>query len=142
MSFSDINRAGSYLYTVQVAKFAEGHFLKKFKKKYPGVWDTTYEAITSMLERIDSLAEKTEKAEIISVSGTQKLVKVFFRVAKTKQSAKASGNRLIVWVNEETKICLILLVYSKNDIPTHNETQEWKKLVKENYPELKKIFRL
>jgi hypothetical protein len=32
----------------------------------------------------------------------------------------------------------ILLVYGKTDLRGHNETAEWQKIIKENYPEYKK----
>lgn len=130
------------LYTVQITKFAESHFLKKFKKKHKKQWDITFFALEKMLERIDSLIKQTNRAEIITTNDQHKLVKVYFSIAGTKISAKSSGNRMIIWINEEAKICSILLAYSKNDIPTQNETQTWKKIVKENHPELKAIFRL
>ena len=142
MSFRDITSANSDFYIVQVTKFAEGHFIKGFEKKYKKAWDVTRKAIESMLERIGPLLGKTDKAEIISVKEGHKLLKMDFRVAGTNQSAKSSGNRLIAWINEEAKTCLVLLVYSKNDILTHNETAEWKAIIKGNYPESRGIFRL
>ena len=39
-------------------------------------------------------------------------------------------------------IVKILLVYSKNDISTHNETQEWKNIIKAQYPSIGEIFNL
>ncbi len=144
MFISDGMQPGRELYTVQIKEFAERYFIKKFKKKYKGAWGITYTAIKSMLERIDILLRNQDSRVYppILTNGQHKIVKVEFSVAGTNQSAKSSGNRLIVWVNEETRTSLILLAYSKNDISTHNETQEWKKIVKENYPELKSIFRL
>ena len=40
------------------------------------------------------------------------------------------------------RIVKVLLVYSKNDIPTRNETQEWKNIIKDQYPNIREIFNL
>jgi hypothetical protein len=143
MSTNDEMQPENGLYTVQIQKFAERHFIKNFKKKYNTAWGITYRAIESMLGRVDSvLMNRKNRAEAILTNGPHKIMKMDFSVAGTNQSPKGSGNRIIAWVNEESKICSLLLVYSKNDIPPPNETQKWKKIVKENYPELKKIFPL
>lgn len=121
-------------YTVIIEDFAIGHFIKKFSKKYNNHWDTTLIAIRGQLERIDTLLN-TDKAETIIDAGDIKIIKTQFRVDRTKESAKASGNRTIVAWNITQKTVHILLVYSKTDLSGHNETAEWQKLIKANYPE-------
>ncbi len=84
----------------------------------------------------------TKRADLISAAGNYRLVKLDFTVAGVKKSPKASGNRCILAVDEEMGTVRVLLVYSKNDITAQNETQEWKKMVAAEYPDIKKIFGL
>ncbi|MBP7741101.1 MAG: hypothetical protein KA104_00220 [Candidatus Pacebacteria bacterium] len=122
-------------FSVTVESFAEGHFVKSFKKKYKSQWDVTFSAIIAQLERIDNLL-LTTKAEHICDAGEVKIVKTEFRIAGTKESAKTSGNRCIVAWHVERREVSVLLVYGKNDLPGRNETAQWKNLVREAYPEL------
>ena len=123
-------------YSVTIEKYAESHFLKLFAKKYLSHWDVTLQAIIAELERMDGLL-KTDKAETISVSddGTVKIIKTKFKIAKSNESAKMSGNRCIVAWCPDRRSVTVLLVYNKTDLSGHNETEEWKKLIRENYPE-------
>ena len=121
-------------FSVQIEKFAESHYIKCFEKKYKSHWDTTRRAIIAELERIDALL-LTDRAETISSSGSNKVIKTKFRVAGTKESAKTSGNRCIVICNMEKRNVIVILVYGKTDLSGHNETAEWQRLVKGNYPE-------
>ena len=127
-------------YSVQIEKFAERHFIKSFEKKYKAHWDVTLRAITAELERIDMLIINTNRAETICDVGGIKIIKTEFRVYRTKKSAKKSGNRCIVAWNEEKRFVSILLVYSKTDIASRNETAEWQRLIKENYSEYRHLF--
>lgn len=126
-------------YSVTIEDFAERHYIKSFQKKYKGAWDITMCAIIAEFERIDMLLN-TEKADPITNTGGIKIIKTDFRVTGTKESAKASGNRCIILVDEKLKTVSVLLVYAKTDLPSANETSEWKKLVKNNYPDLKKYI--
>lgn len=126
-------------YSVQIEDFAERHFIKKFKKKYNSLWDVTLKSIIFEFERIDNLL-KTTRAEII-IDGDIKIVKTEFRIAKSKESAKTSGNRCIVAWHKNDSFVSILLVYGKTDITSKNkETDEWKKIIKNNYSEYKHLF--
>jgi len=60
----------------------------------------------------------------------------------TQLSPKTSGNRCILFINEETRLVKILLVYSKDDISPPNETQKWKSIVKNEFTEVAEIFGL
>jgi len=126
-------------YSVQIEKYAEKHYIKSFEKKYKGHWDVTLRAITAELERIDMLIN-TSRAETMCDVGGVKIVKTEFRVSGTKESAKTSGNRCIVAWNQEKGFVSVLLVYSKTDIRRYNETAEWQRVVRENYPEYKNLF--
>ena len=82
-------------YSVKIEDFAERHFIKSFQRKYKIHWDITLRAITAELERIDMLL-KTDRAETMCDVDGVKIVKTKFKVVKTKESAKTSGNRCIV----------------------------------------------
>ena len=125
-------------YEVQIEDFAETHFIKSFQKKYKTYWGITLQSIIAELERIDMLL-LTDKAETICDVSNIKIIKTKFKVHKTNDSAKTSGNRCIVAVHKDIGRVCILLVYGKTDLSGNNETAQWKSLVKENYPEYAKI---
>lgn len=126
-------------YTIIIETFSERHYLKNFQKKYKNNWKITWIAICESLERFDSLI-KTSIIEIIKENNNIQIAKMEFRIAGTKQSRKASGNRCIIAINKENKTINILLIYHKNDLGNKNETEKWKKLIKNNYPEYKELF--
>lgn len=126
-------------FSVQIEDFAKSHFINSFEKKYKSKWDLTLRAVMAELERIDSLL-LTSRAETITDTGSLKIIKTQFRVVDTKESAKTSGNRCIVAWNTEKQVVYILLVYGKTDLRGHNETAEWKSIIKENYNQYSKIL--
>lgn len=126
-------------YAVHIEKYAERHFLKTFEKKYKAHWDLTFRGIVAEFERIEALLE-TGKAETICDVDEIRIIKTKFRVFGTQESAKTSGNRCIVAQHKDKGVICILLVYTKTDLSGHNETAEWKTMVKENYPEYKHLF--
>ena len=128
-------------YSVQIELYAQSHFIKGFERKYNNHWDITLKAIVAELERIDSLLN-TDKAEIISRSdsGDILIIKTKFKVAKTNESAKSSGNRCIVAWHKDKQFVSILLVYGKTDLRGHNETAEWKQIIRDNYSEYKEYI--
>lgn len=125
--------------SVQVEQFAKNHFVKTFEKKYKRHWATTLLSIIDGLERIEFLL-KTEKAETIHGTDNIKIIKTQFRVDGTKESAKTSGNRCIVAWHVEKQQVSVLLVYGKTDLSGKNETAEWEKIIRENYPEYKNLL--
>lgn len=128
-------------YSVHFESYSERHFIRTFEKKYMAHWDITLRAIIAELERIDALL-RTDKAETISTSKDNdvKIVKVKFKIAASKESANSSGNRCIVAWCESKQSVSVLLIYSKTDLRGSNETAEWKKLVRDNYPEYKEML--
>ena len=94
-----------------------------------------------MCEHIENML-LTKRADLISVAENSRLVKLDFAIFGLKVSPKSSGNRCILFLDDEIKIVKVLLVYSKNDISTNNETQTWKNIIKSQYPELAGIFNL
>jgi len=83
----------------------------------------------------------TSKAEkILSYHDADKhIIKCEFRVVGTNESAHSSGNRYIIYLDEKLCECHILLLYSKDDY-TGQETAWWKNQIRENYPDIRKIF--
>jgi hypothetical protein len=125
-------------YVVVVERFAERHFIKSFSRKYKGAWDITWTGILGQLRGFDELF-KTSIAETIIYDSNVKICKVEFRVHGTKESRRSSGNRCIVAVHKNTSKVCVLLVYGKTDLSGHNETSEWKSIIRENYPEYKEL---
>ena len=111
------------------------------RKDYADKWLATERAIIAVCERIDNMLQY-DRADLISTSGCYKLVKLDFAVAGFHVSPKASGNRCILLVDEDTRIVRILLVYSKNEISSPNETQKWKSIIKDEYRDIAKLFNL
>lgn len=126
-------------YLVQLSDYARRHYVRAFEKRYAKKqWDITLQSLYADLSRFSKFI-KYDKAEIIHTGQTRKIVKVYFRVAQTQDSAKSSGNRAIVLVEEQTRVVTILLIYSKNEISAPNETVQWQSRIKENFPKLREL---
>jgi hypothetical protein len=80
------------------------------------------------------------RADLIYDNGFEKIIKLDFSVAGTRISAKSSGNRCILYVDEVMRHVDVLVAYSKNDIGPPNETTKWKQVIKENYPDIAERF--
>ena len=128
-------------YRVQFEPFTERHYIKKFQKEYKDKWLATKQTIIAVCERIDNML-RYARADLISISGCYKLVKLDFAVEGTRISPKASDNRCILFIDDDTRVVKILLVYSKNEISPPNETSKWKTIIKGEYGEITKLFSL
>lgn len=128
-------------YNVVFEEYTKRHFIKNFEKKYKSKWDKTQGDIIFVCEHIENML-LTKRADLISVAENSRLVKLDFAIFGLKVSPKSSGNRCILFLDDDIKLVKVLLVYSKNDIPTNNETQAWKNIVKSQYSELAEIFDL
>lgn len=127
-------------YAIVLEKYAERHFVSKFKKKYKGSWDVTWVAMLEEFKRIDVVIANTDVGELIVEAGDVIICKTEFRVHGTKESRHASGNRCIVAVYKNASTVHVLLVYNKNDLGDGNETARWKAIIKDNYREYAKIL--
>ncbi len=127
-------------YAVIVEKYAERHFISKFRKKYKGAWDVTWNGMHEEFKRIDALIGETNIVETITDQGGIKICKTEFRVHSTQESRHTSGNRCIVAVHKNTCVINVLVVYHKNDLGGSNETSAWKSLIRENYSEYSKLL--
>lgn len=116
------------LFRVLFAEYAKKHFLKKFKKKYKGrQWELTEKSIRQDLARLRMKNNSTQKTQQIDELYHCKdcwIAKYDFRIAGTKQSTKSSGNRCIIFIDNNKNLCEILLIYNKTDLPSNKkETQ-------------------
>lgn len=128
-------------YNVVFEEYTKRHFIKNFEKKYKSKWNKTQDDIIFVCEHIENMLF-TKRADLISIAENSRLVKLDFAIFGLKVSPKSSGNRCILFLDDDIKLVKVLLVYSKNDIPTNNETQAWKNIVKSQYSELAEIFDL
>ena len=126
-------------YNVVFEEYTKRHFIKNFEKKYKSKWNKTQDDIIFVCEHIENMLF-TKRADLISIAENSRLVKLDFAIFGLKVSPKSSGNRCILFLDDDIKLVKVLLVYSKNDIPTNNETQAWKNIVKSQYSELAEIF--
>ncbi|MDR0950673.1 MAG: hypothetical protein LBM13_03460, partial [Candidatus Ancillula sp.] len=84
------------IFTVSFTKFAETHFLKKFRKKHKGKrWEITEKSICDDLARIANNLQKTQQVDQLYHSENLWVFKYDFRVAQTNESPKSSGNRCV-----------------------------------------------
>ena len=123
-------------YRVHVSEYAKRHYIKAFIKNYKNLWSETEKSVFILLTKLDNVIGTTNRVEIIHNKDCYKIIKVDFKIFGTDQSAKSSGNRAIVFVDDSQKECRVLLVYSKNDISSPNETQKWQAVIKENYSDI------
>ena len=130
----------SISYAVVVEKFAERHYISKFRKKHKNAWDITWNAIVEQFKRFELLVGVGSIIEIISDAGDVKICKMEFRIAGPGKPRHASGNRCIIAVRRSTAVVHVLLVYSKGDIGESNETAGWKAVIKEHYPEYRNFL--
>ena len=116
-------------YSYEWMSFAERHYAKTFAKKYKNSWLETRDNIDEVCKRIDRMLD-FDRADLIYSVEYYKLVKLDFAVAGTRISPKKSGNRCLLFVDEELRHVQILIAYSKNDIGPPNETAKWKQIIK------------
>ena len=122
-------------YEVVIEPFAERHFIKTFAKKYKKAWDFTLSALTREFQSFDVILEKTIAEEITDKNADVVICKTEFKISGIQESRHGSGNRCIVAKYKSINKVCVLLVYHKNDLGGGNETANWKRIIKENYPQ-------
>lgn len=109
------------LLKVVFSQYSQRHFLKEIEKKYSRkIWNCTVESILQDLSRIcisSSDLQRTQQVDELWHSGNSWIFKYDFRVAGTKTSTKASGNRCIVYVDISRNYAEILMLYDKGCLP-------------------------
>lgn len=112
-------------YRVVIGNYAERHFIKRFAKDYKGKrWDITLSSIEQDLRRVHALQSTQQVDELKRGSGCI-LFKYDFTVAQSGVSPKTSGNRCIVFLDTETHLQTVLLVYGKQDLPKNQHETDW-----------------
>ena len=128
-------------YQVEITPAAQRRYIKKLKKKYKSHWDVTLTSLKEATKRIEALL-RTDKAEILHSTDGHRMVKIYFRIAGSKQSARASGHRCIVYLENRVRIAKILFAYSKNELGPPNETGKIRSQIRSDHPEIADIFGL
>ena len=127
-------------YEVVIEPFAERHYIRVFAKKHRHHWDITLTALIREFRSFDVILERSIAEEITDRNKDIVICKTEFKISGTQESRHGSGNRCIVAKHKKlNKIC-VLLVYHKNDLGHGNETQNWKNIIKENYPEYRELL--
>lgn len=112
-------------YRVIVGEYAMRHFIKRFAKDYSGKrWDVTMISIEQDLRRVHALQSTQQVDELRRGSGCI-LFKYDFAVAQSGVSPKASGNRCVVFLDSETHVQTILMLYAKTDLPKNQGETAW-----------------
>lgn len=122
-------------YEVTLELFAERHFIRTFARKYKKAWDFTLFALIREFQSFDVILEKTIAEEITDRNADMVICKTEFKISGTQESRRGSGNRCIVAKHRDTNKICVLLVYCKGDLGGGNETANWKRIIKDNYPE-------
>ena len=127
-------------YLVQFDPYTKRHYIKNIAKRYSNKqWRATQKAIEFVLGHIEQHI-LTDKAETIHASDAGRIIKLYFRVAGAKDSAKGSGNRAIVFLDDKLCVARVLLIYSKEEIYEPNETAKWQKIIDDQFPEIMRKF--
>ncbi len=113
---------------------------KAFQKKYHKRWEVTRDSLEQLCKRIDTVYDLDLCDEIKQVD-SKRLLKIDFALAKSGESPKTSGCRLIALSDDENYTVDMLIVYHKTNIEhiNNNETLAWKSLVSDLYPEYKDL---
>lgn len=112
-------------YRVVIGDFAKRHYIKRFAKDYKGrQWDVTERSILEQLKRVQTIQDSMKLDELKRGSGCI-LFKFDFAVAQTNISPKSSGNRCIIFLDIETHLQTILILYGKNDLPKNQHESQW-----------------
>ena len=124
-------------YTPTFDDYTKGHYIKKITNKHSKKqWNITEQALRSIAENIDTFIERTDQAETIHENEGDRICKLYFKIAGTKDSYKKSCCRSIVYVDSDKKEVVFLLVYHKSFLTGRgSETDKWQRKIKENFPQ-------
>ena len=122
-------------YSVLFTEHSENHYCKDFKKKYKKHWEVTKQSIQDSLERIYGLSG-TKLLDVICASNKSTILAKFdFKISGDNHSAKTSGNRCILEINNAKNSVAVLLIYSKDHVRRSDgqETMWWKECIQSEY---------
>jgi hypothetical protein len=126
-------------YRVIISEYAQRHYVKRFAKEYKGRrWEVTERSIFEQLKRVHAIQGSMKVDELKRGSGCL-LFKYDFAVAQTGISPKASGNRCIIFLDIETHLQTIILLFSKDDVPKNQHETDWCiKTFQKEFPDIAK----
>jgi len=132
------------LFKVEIAPYAQRHFIKSFERKYKRNWKITLDALKAQYAHIESLVRNNRIPAPIHASADNLhwILKHSFAVAGRDTSPRASGNRTILVTDREALTVCVLLVYHKSDLKDGDETAQWHAMVKSNCAEYLSAFTL
>lgn len=144
--FTHLLTKNDVLLSVRFTSYSEKHYLNKFKKNYPGrQWDYTEQSIKQDLARLrttNNNIQESSQIDELKYKNNKWLAKYDFKVAGTNVSKKASGNRCVLYIDDEKDKVDILLIYNKNDLPKNKGetkfiidevTRNFSEIIKELY---------
>ena len=128
------------LFRIDFSAFSKRNYLKYFEKKYPKkAWDITTESIIQDLSRTRTSVSDLQKTMQVDELWHGKdcwIFKYDFRVAGTKTSTKASGNRVVAFLDSSNNFIEILTIYDKGCLPKNKtETTFIEGIIKEEFPD-------
>lgn len=117
------------LFSVVYTDYSKRHFLKDFEKKYKGKqWDFTEKSIIQDLSRLrikDNTTQFSNQIDELKYSNHMYLAKYDFKVALTNVSTKSSGNRCVLFIDDEKNTIEILLIYNKTHLPKNKDETKY-----------------
>ena len=145
--FTHLLNNDSQIFGVYFSKYAIGHYLKNFKKKYKGKqWDFTELSIKQDLSRLsmkNNTTQTSAQIDELKYNNNRYLAKYDFKIAATKESTKGSGNRCILYIDNNIKKIDILLIYNKTDLPKNSSENDFiYGTIKKEYPDISSTFQL
>lgn len=125
---------------VEYTDYAKKHYLKRFIKSCPGTqWEYTEEAIFRDLSSISYSAQDLQQSQQVDELWHKDSFWIFkydFKIAGKHESTKGSGNRCIVFLDNDKKLLEILMIYNKNDLPkSPDETHYIKSIIATEFPD-------
>jgi hypothetical protein len=137
--FSHLLPKDSELFCVVFVEYAKRYFLRRFQKDYKDkVWLLTEESICQDLSRLrmpDNTTQQTQQIDELWHKDNCWIFKYDFAVASKKESPKKSGNRVIGFLNIESGVIEILLIFNHKYLPKNmSETQYIKSTLEAQFP--------
>lgn len=143
--FTNLLPTSQVLFNVSFKSYAESHYKKDFEKKYKGTqWVRTENSIFEDLKRLrisTNTTQRSSQIDQLKYKDNFWLFKYDFRIAGTNESTKASGNRIVGFIDCKINKIEILLIYNKTHLPKNkSETSFIEDTLKETYPEIMSNF--
>lgn len=144
--FTNLLPDSDKLFSVLYEEYARRHYLNSFQKKYKGnVWDYTEDSIKQDLARLrmkNNTTQKSSQIDELKYKNNKWIAKYDFKIAGSKESTKTSGNRCIIYIDNDKDLIKILLIYNKNDLPKNKkETAYIFDVLDKNYKVLMEQFK-